>query len=199
MLLLQTPPARVATLQRLEKPFLERVRADVAALAKRRTAPTALPLWHDWRCILHCHTSLSHDSRGTVAEIAAAAKQVGVDALFLANHPRTSQDVVTDGPHGIIEDILFVPGSEANGFLLYPGDDKLPPLGVGEQPLVDSINASAGLIFVAHPEEHRDWTLTGLTGMEIYNTHADLKDEPLLLAALRCAQPEANPSDGGGQ
>lgn len=179
------PPARVATLQRLEKPFLERVHTDVAALAVRRTPREPLPGWQDWRCILHCHSSLSHDSRGVPAEIAAAALQVGVDAIFLANHPRATQDVVTDGPKGVIGGVLFVPGSEANGFLLYPGDSKLPSLQVGEQALVTAIADTQGLSFIAHPEEHKDWSLTGLTGMEVYNTHADFKDEAALLGALQ--------------
>ena len=30
-----------------------------------------------------------------------------------------------------------------------------------------------------------DWEINGLTGSEIYNTHADFKDEPKFLAALR--------------
>jgi hypothetical protein len=34
-----------------------------------------------------------------------------------------------------------------------------------------------GVLFFAHPEEPRQWDLPELTGMEIYNIHADLKDE----------------------
>jgi hypothetical protein len=41
------------------------------------------------------------------------------------------------------------------------------------------------LIFLCHLEERMDWDIVGLTGSEIYNTHADFKDESKLLASLR--------------
>ena len=42
-----------------------------------------------------------------------------------------------------------------------------------------------GLIFLCHLEERMDWEIANLTGTEIYNTHADFKDEARFLAALR--------------
>src|SRR5262249_17989106 len=44
---------------------------------------------------------------------------------------------------------------------------------------------TGGKIFVAHPEEHKDWSLKGLSGTEIYNTHADFKDEAELISVFR--------------
>jgi hypothetical protein len=41
-----------------------------------------------------------------------------------------------------------------------------------------------GLLFYAHPEQPRDWSRQELTGMEIYNIHADLQDEPKGLMGL---------------
>ncbi|MCX8109144.1 MAG: hypothetical protein N3G20_10100, partial [Verrucomicrobiae bacterium] len=43
--------------------------------------------------------------------------------------------------------------------------------------LVRQVIENGGVLFYAHPEEPRDWDLQGLTGMEIYNLHADFKDE----------------------
>ncbi|MEZ6145258.1 MAG: hypothetical protein R3B91_07470 [Planctomycetaceae bacterium] len=40
------------------------------------------------------------------------------------------------------------------------------------------------MAFLCHLEERMDWQLDNLTGSEIYNTHADVKDEPRLYAAL---------------
>jgi hypothetical protein len=177
--------ARVPTLQRLEKSYLERLHADVLALAKLpRTSATPAGL-HDWRCIIHCHCYQSHDSRGTIEDISTAAKSVGIDCIFMSDHPRDTYDVVAKGPHGEFNGVLFVPGSETDGFTLYPGDYKLPKLGVGEQNICDEIKQSNGMLFIAHPEEHSDWNLKNLTGMEIYNTHADFRDETALLAALQ--------------
>lgn len=178
---------RLSTMQRLEKAYLEKARAAVAEFARNRKdeLPKLPGGLKDWRCILHCHSYLSHDSRGSIAEIAAAAKHVGVDAIFLSDHPQKTLDVVTAGHRGEVDGVLFVPGSETNGFLVYPGTGRLPDLQVNEQTLCDTILAGGGMLFIAHPEEHTNWNLSSLTGMEIYNTHADLKDETELLNALQ--------------
>ncbi len=183
--------SRVPTLKRLETAYLKQAHEDVAALAAKRQAVSLKTGFQDLRCIIHAHSYLSHDSRGTIAEIAAAAKSAGVAAVLLTNHPKTDVDVVTAGQTDAVDGVMFFAGSETNGFLVFPGDGKLPLLNVGEQELVKSIGNSHGLIFIAHPEEHKDWSLTGLTGTEIYNTHADFKDESELVAALR-------PSDAAG-
>src|SRR5262249_54470587 len=41
------------------------------------------------------------------------------------------------------------------------------------------------LLFLSHLEERMTWDIRGLTGVEIYNTHADFKDEKELIKALR--------------
>jgi len=176
---------RIPTLKRLEPEYLKRVREEVAVFATKRAPVTLKTGFGDYRCVIHAHSYLSHDSRGTIAEIATAAKSAGIDALFLSNHPKKDMDVVAAGQTAPVEGVLFVSGAETNGFVAYPGDGRLPPTDVAEQPFVDSILKSRGLIFIAHPEEHTDWSLRGLTGTEIYNTHADVKDEKELLAALR--------------
>lgn len=176
---------RIPTLKRLEPEYLKRVREEVSAFAKNRRPVTLKTGYGDYRCVIHAHSYLSHDSRGTIAEIAAAAKSAGIDAVFLSNHPKQDIDVVASGQTEPVDGALFISGAETNGFVAYPGDGKLPPTNVGEQAFVDSIVRSHGLVFIAHPEEHTDWSLRGLTGTEIYNTHADVKDETELLAALR--------------
>ena len=40
-------------------------------------------------------------------------------------------------------------------------------------------------MFVSHLEERMDWNIQGITGVEIYNTHADFKDEKRLIESLR--------------
>ncbi len=190
LFIVQTPAAvkqgaRVPTLTRLTVEHLSKVREDVEALAKLRKTVANNSKLIDLRCILHAHSYLSHDSRGTIQEIAAAAKLNKIDAVLLSNHPKKDEDVVTVGQTGEVDGVLFVSGSETNGFLVYPGNGKLPPLNVSEQELVSSVQASGGMIFIAHPEEHKDWNLKGLTGTEIYNTHADVKDESDLMSALQ--------------
>lgn len=184
------PAARVPTLERLEVSNLERAHADVARYAQERVAVALKTGYRDIRCVLHAHSYLSHDSRGTIAEIAAAARQAGIAAVFLTNHPRQDLDVVAAGQRGVEDGVLFVAGAEANGFLLFPGDGRLPGLDVTDQALVDAVRKSRGMVFVAHPEEHTNWNLAGVTGMEIYNTHADFLDEANLVAALKPSSAE---------
>lgn len=179
------PPVRVPTLQRLDRAYLQRLHLQVGELALQRKPVALATGYRDLRCVLHAHSHLSHDSRGTIGEIAAAAKAAGVDAVFLTNHPQKQLDVVAAGQKEPVDGVLFAAGAETNGFLAFPGDGKLPALDVGEQAFVSSIRASGGQVFIAHPEEHKDWNLTGLTGTEVYNTHADLNDERELLAALQ--------------
>ena len=50
---------------------------------------------------------------------------------------------------------------------------------------------------MCHLEERMDWDIAGLTGTEIYNTHADFKDETKFLAALRSPLTLLQPGPGG--
>jgi hypothetical protein len=175
---------RIPTLQRLERSHLQRVREESQAYRQALQSVTLKTGFKDYRCVLHAHSYLSHDSRGTIEEIAAAAKQVGVQAIFISDHPQ-EKDVVAEGARGIINDVLFVPGSETRGFLLYPGNGKLPSFNMNDRQLVDAVKASRGMVFVAHPEEPHDWSIQTLTGMEIYNTHTDVNDELELLKTLQ--------------
>lgn len=175
---------RIPTLQRLERSHLQRVREETVAYRKSLQPVKLKTGLNDYKCVLHAHSYLSHDSRGTIDEIAAAAKQVGVQAIFMSDHPQ-EKDVVAEGAKEVINDVLFVPGAETRGFLLYPGNGKMPSLSVSDRQLADAVKASRGMVFVAHPEEPRDWSIASLTGMEIYNTHTDVNDEIDLLKILQ--------------
>ncbi len=60
-----------------------------------------------------------------------------------------------------------------------PGSDADP------QGRVDAVRKTGGQVFLCHLEERMDWDLKGLTGSEIYNLHADFKDELRLIKAMR--------------
>ena len=55
----------------------------------------------------------------------------------------------------------------------------------GPQEFADLVRRDGGLVFLSHLEERMDWEIDGLTGVEIYNTHADVKDEKRFQAAFR--------------
>jgi len=154
------------------------------AVLRLRSAvcPVRLPSgYRDFRAVIHAHSKLSHDSRGTQAEILRAALAAGAQVVMMSEHPRPGTDVIAQGISGLRDGVLFIPGAESNQFLVYPRTKVSPDWGQSQQRLVDWIRKEGGQIFISHPEEQPDWTLSGITGMEIYNTHADLKDETRLL------------------
>ena len=137
------------------------------------------------RSLLHVHSAFSHDSRGTIEEIVAAAKAVGVRAILFTEHPADHYDYITDGHQGLVDGVLLIPGAESGGFLAYPTRSLKGEKTADKQEFADLVKGEDGMIFLSHLEERMDWEIAGLTGTEIYNTHADFKDELKFAAALK--------------
>jgi hypothetical protein len=180
-----TCSVRADALAKLNADKLAAVHKAIAELkAQRQEQPRPGP-YRDFRANLHVHSALSHDSRGTIDEIVAAAKAVGTSVLLFSEHPSEKADFFTQGHQGMKDGVLLIPGAETDGFLVYP-THSLRGLEKGKpQEFTDLIRRRAGLMFLSHLEERMDWEIRGLTGTEIYNTHADLKDEKNLLKAMR--------------
>jgi hypothetical protein len=177
--------AHADALAKLRPENLEAVRQAIESLrADWRALQSAGP-YHDYRANLHVHSAFSHDSRGTIDEIIAAAKKVGTRVLMFTEHPADHYDYFKDGHQGIKDGILLIPGAETKGFLIFPTQSMRGLEGGSPQEFADVVHSRRGLVFLSHLEERMDWEIRGLTGTEIYNTHADVKDEKNLLAALR--------------
>jgi hypothetical protein len=174
-------PALAAGLKdRLTEPYLSRLQA-----AGREARAGARPAersgdYLDVRCILHAHSRLSHDSRGTEAQITAAAKAAGVRAVFMTEHPTADGKWFAEGLSGEKDGVLFVPGAElSDGLLLWRSEKAgwTPEMRAAEA--LEKVRQGGGTAFIAHPEERKsdaDWELPPFMGMEIYNCHADAKD-----------------------
>jgi len=177
--------ARADALARLKPDKLEAVHQAVLALrADWRKLDRAGP-YKEYRANVHVHSALSHDSRGTLDEIVAAARATGSRVLLFTEHPDDRHDFYKDGHRGVKQGVLLIPGAETQGFLAFP-THSLRGLTTGSpQEFCDLVRRRGGMVFLSHLEERMDWNIRGLTGVEIYNTHADLKDEKNLLAALR--------------
>lgn len=176
---------RADALAKITADKLEAVHKAVEALkAQRQELPRSGP-YKEFRANLHVHSLLSHDSRGTVDEIVKAAKTVGTKVLMFTEHPADRYDYFKDGHRGLRDGVLLIPGAETGGFLVFP-TRSLKGLSTGSpQEFADLVRSHGGLIFLSHLEERMDWDIRGLTGVEIYNIHADFKDEKKLLAAMR--------------
>jgi hypothetical protein len=187
------PPHRKFTnLERLSPDRLAAVHADVEKLRDKRVRVPPLPGLNDYRCILHAHAEDSTHTGGTLDEMLADAKKVGVHAVLLTDHFRPPRDFIDGRLRGLKEGVLFVPGSEVNGFLVYPEKSILKRMELKGKDFIDTVTAGDGMIFLSHIEERPDHSLDGLTGLEIYNRHYDAKQDKtsLLALALKLTDPK---------
>jgi hypothetical protein len=178
-------PARADAVERLKPERLKAARKDIAEFKSQREELQRPGTYRDYRANLHVHSAFSHDSRGTIEDIVAAAKAVGTQVLMFTEHPADTYDYFKDGHQGIKDGVLLIPGAEMKGFLVFPTGSLRGLDGGTPQEFSDLVRGRGGLMFLSHLEERMDWQIEGMTGCEIYNTHADFKDEKSLAASLR--------------
>lgn len=180
-----TPIVVADAIENLKQEHLEAVRKSVATYrAERKEVPRTGP-FREHRANLHVHSHWSHDSVGTVDEIVEAARAVGTSVLMFTEHPAEHYDFFVDGNQGVKDGVLMIPGAEMQGFLVYPRMSLRGVTTTSPQELSDLICGREGQIFVSHLEERMEWQIRGVTGVEIYNTHADFKDETQMMSALK--------------
>jgi len=172
-------------IDRLTPEKVAAVHAAVESFADTRESLERPGPFHEYRCNLHVHSAFSHDSRGRIDDIVAAAKRAGTDAILFTEHPADHYDFVADGHTGLVNGVLLVPGAEAKGLLVYPREPVREHAALESQDLVRRVRSREGMSFLSHLEERMDWELDGLTGCEIYNTHADAKEETRLYALMK--------------
>ena len=104
------------------------------------------------RLDLHIHSARSHDGRMTVEEIAARARDLGLDAVAVCDH-----DVVYTGPKEV-GGVLIVPGVELStehGHLLGLFVDDPAVRHTVFPETVRAVRGAGGLAVLAHPFQHR--------------------------------------------
>jgi hypothetical protein len=180
----EPPPRKHGNVERLALARLAAVHADVDKLKEQRVNIPPLPGLRDYRCILHAHAEDSTHTGGTVAEMLADAKKAGVNAILLTDHFRPPRDFIDGRPRGLKDGVLFIPGSEVHGFLVYPMTSILNRMELKGMDFIQTVTADHGMIFLSHIEERKDHPVDGLTGLEIYNRHWDAKQDRLSLLAL---------------
>jgi hypothetical protein len=156
VLLIFADPVFADALARLEPDRLEGVHQAVVALRAQRQTLVRPGPYKEYRANLHVHSKLSHDSRGTLEEIVAAARAVGTSVLLFTEHPADHYDYFTDGHQGTKDGVLLIPGAETKGFLAYP-TRSLRGLDTGTpQEFSDLVRGRGGLTFLSHLEERMD-------------------------------------------
>jgi len=160
--------------------------ANLATLRADRQPVIGDTGWREYRGVLHSHSLLSHDCEVPFEEILRVLKQTGRDFICLSDHCTQGRADFSRQWRGLHDGKLFIPGFEMK--------EGIMPFGVASDvvlsnqtdggTLAKQILAGGGVLFYAHPEEPRAWDRPELTGMEIYNTHADFKDEGNIVVQL---------------
>lgn len=174
----RSPAERMATAR------LKAAHDDVLAIRASRKPVEPAPGLTDYRAIFHAHAEDSAHTGGTRPEMLAEAKLAGVAAIFLSDHHRPPRDFFVDSWRGARNGVLFVPGSEARGFLLCPTRPVLDKMEWPPAALLEAVRLDGGLAFLSHIEERPDHDMADLDGMEIYNRHADAKKDRGGVASL---------------
>jgi hypothetical protein len=179
----QAPSRRWTTVERLSDERLAAAHADVERLRAAVARPAGSPGLNDYRAVFHAHAGDSAHTGGTPEELLRDARRIGVDIVFLSDHFRPPRDFM-NGWRGVREGVLFVPGSEAAGYLLHPERSVFALMQGEAAPLLEAVEAGGGMAFLSHIEDHDNPSTAGVTGMEIYNRHADAKDDGESLRTL---------------
>ena len=185
------PAGRIVSVERVKTPHLKAAHEDALRLQQKRKTLPPLPGFRDYKSIIHAHAEDSAHTGGTRAEMLADAKQVGVQVIMLSDHLRPPRDFINDSWRGLHDGVLFIPGSEARGFLVYPVKSIMDRMDEPEEKLIPAVTVNTGLIFLSHIEERKEHSMEGLTGMEIYNRHYDAKKDMagVIALALRLLDP----------
>jgi len=179
-----SPGRKWTTLRRMEAERLKAATEDAQRHHAAR-APVALQTGlNDYRSIMHAHAEDSSHTGGTRPEMLADAKKAGVSCILLNDHFRPPRDFIDDSWRGLRDGVLFIPGSETNGFLVYPTASVLDKMHLPNEELIPEITKNGGLIFLSHLESKFNHSMDGLTGIEAYNRHADAMDDAMSMLQL---------------
>jgi len=172
--------------ERIEPEHLETASADAARYEAERVSRDLMRPLHDYRAAVHVHADDSDHTGGTLEELLDEAKRAEVSVVMLSDHYRPPRDFM-QGWRGLREGVLFIPGCEGKGFLLYPDASVMNRMEESKEELIAATNAGTGLIFLSHVERRLDHAMAGLTGMEIYNRHYDAEDDMSVILPLSMA------------
>ncbi|HEU0008427.1 MAG TPA: alpha/beta fold hydrolase [Verrucomicrobiae bacterium] len=174
----ETNAVRFTAEQRLEPDRLKATQEARERFAKARRPVPEVGALQDFRAVIHVHAEDSDHTKGTRAEVLAAAKQTGVRIVMFTDHrgPRS------DTWRGLRDGVLFIAGSEDDD-----GKLRFPEFGSDGQP-----REEGALKLLTHVEERYDADLKGFAGMEICNRHTDQKLDPGMNEHLRRALGDPN-------
>lgn len=150
--------------------------------------------------VLHVHSRYSHDGRGQVEEIAAAAGRVGARVVFLTDHNTLAP--LADGKEGWHGGTLVLVGAEittGSGYLLLldPRPDMVVQArGLALADLLERYRDGGAIVLLAHPEHPRlGWRdqMPALDGIEVMDVFDQVVAAPIGRQLMGLLAYPANP------
>ena len=142
----------------------------------------------DFLGIIHIHTRYS-DGAGTFRDVIRVANQLHLDYVVVTDH--NTLQPLRDGWQGWHGMTLVLVGTELStraGHYLAMNITQEVDRDQPTQAIIDEVARQGGLGFIAHPffkkRRWTDWSVTGFTGIEGYNTVHDAFDENKVRIAL---------------
>lgn len=153
-----------------------RLHSDMESIRRQVVPPPAAPGLVLLRAAVHVHSKYSHDSDGTIAEIAKAARACNVQVVFLTDH--TNPAIFEHCPEGWIDGVYFVRGEEISkrGSVLALGTTtSIRSKGKGMQEVIAEVLEDGGVAAIGHLESTDTRGVSGYSTVSIHNLHADAK------------------------
>jgi hypothetical protein len=145
----------------------------VGGFRSQRPLPVDGTKLFDWKGMVHCHSYLSHDSKGTFEEIQAACERAHTDFVVMTDHQTDAS--VADGRRGMLGNTLFLVGCELRTpqgtVIAFPLTRPLRRW-MHCAAMVQEAQRQGAILLVCHAEMWQDWNVPGLVGAEIVNLHA---------------------------
>ncbi|MBI4353919.1 MAG: CehA/McbA family metallohydrolase [Candidatus Omnitrophica bacterium] len=140
--------------------------------------------------VIHVHTTYSHDAHGTFEDVVRAANAQQLDYVITTEH--NTLKPLFEGKQGWHGAVLVLIGTELSTqgghYLAFNVTKEIDRHKLTTQQIIDEVARQGGLGFIAHPYfkkgRWKDWSVTGLTGIEAYNVAHDTLDENKLRLAL---------------
>lgn len=145
-------------------------------------------------CNLHIH-SIYSDGTGDYSHIGQEALKAGLDVAIITDHnvrvKGMERYIESDGRHTLlltgeeVHDQDLMP--QKNHMLVIGCEREVAPYAHDPQRLIDQVNRSKGLTFLAHPYEYdlplfnetditwEDWDVHNFTGIELWNGFSEFK------------------------
>src|SRR5262249_46851974 len=114
------PGRKYTTIERMQPERLRAVSEDRKRYQQSRHSVSLETGYGDFRGVLHAHAEDSDHTGGTRVELLGAAKSTSVHFVMLTDHVRPPRDFVNTDSRGLKDGVLFIPGAESEGFIVFP-------------------------------------------------------------------------------